>query len=764
MAGHPWFDFLGLDAKYYDEWAQRILREGLQGDEPYFMGPLYPHLLAAVYAVFGRSLDAVRAIQVVLSAGTVGVLHLLGRAWGGPRLAMFCSGVAALYGPLIYYSVSLLYPTVTVLLAAVLLLALHESARRRSLGLAALAGVVLGVYALGRGNILLFAPLAFFWLVAAWGRPFTPRPSAWREGLPAGLVLTGATLAAILPATVHNLRAGDPALLTTNGGLNFYIGNGPMATGGHQTPVLRLERPDGTVETITADLHQDVECRTEAEYAVGRPLSYTEVSSFWFDETMRFIRANPGTFLSRLVMKAVHFWSTYEIPQIEHFGYFRRYSLPLRGPVLGFGLVGPLAVVGMGLALRRPGKWALPLLYVVAYSTSIVLFFVLARYRLPVLPALLPFSGVAALATVDAVRGRRFLPAGGIVGAAVVLGWAMQANFYGVDESKGIAQILYRHGIVADSNGEWEQAIGHYRSALELKPDYDKCHLNLGVDLARTGRAAEAEEHLRRAQEINPEYYRAPFNLGLLLEEQGRFDEARAAYARAIELEPRHLLARTALAEMELLANDLDGAREQLRAVREYDGRWESPRNDLARARAARLSAYVEERAALARAGHAECFAASPAVRRAEIERLREDHDAALAVLGEYFRGGGDCAEAYLVLGRILLRREEMPAAQDAFERALAADEGLPGVRLGLGLLAAIRGDAATAIDRLADEARRFPDSAEACLELGLVYERLRGDRAEAEKWYDRYLERGGDPQLLAGRRAFAPAPGREGS
>ena len=30
-------------------------------------------------------------------------------------------------------------------------------------------------------------------------------------------------------------------------------------------------------------------------------------------------------------MKAVHFWSTYEIPQIEHFGYLRQYSGPLRG-------------------------------------------------------------------------------------------------------------------------------------------------------------------------------------------------------------------------------------------------------------------------------------------------------------------------------------------------------------------------------------------------------------------------------------------------
>ena len=49
---YPWFDFLGLDSKYYDEWAQKILRDGVQGEEPYFMGPLYPHLLAIGYKMF----------------------------------------------------------------------------------------------------------------------------------------------------------------------------------------------------------------------------------------------------------------------------------------------------------------------------------------------------------------------------------------------------------------------------------------------------------------------------------------------------------------------------------------------------------------------------------------------------------------------------------------------------------------------------------------------------------------------------------------
>ncbi|MBZ0268224.1 glycosyltransferase family 39 protein, partial [bacterium] len=158
MAPYPWFDFLGLDAKYYDEWAQRLLAEGWLGKDPYFMGPLYPHLLAAIYAVAGHSLDAVRGVQMVLSAGTVAMMHVFVRPYGGPRLAGVASGMAAVYGPFVYYSTSILYPTLTVFLAVLLLHALLRAAERESTGWTIAAGATMGVFALGRGNILLFAP------------------------------------------------------------------------------------------------------------------------------------------------------------------------------------------------------------------------------------------------------------------------------------------------------------------------------------------------------------------------------------------------------------------------------------------------------------------------------------------------------------------------------------------------------------------------------------------------------------------------------
>jgi tetratricopeptide (TPR) repeat protein len=760
LSQYPWFDFLGLDAKYYDEWALRILDKGLQGKDPYFMGPLYPHLLALVYAIFGRSLNAIRGLQIAMSLASIVLCHFLNRRIGGPSLARLSSAMAAVYAPIVYYAVSIHYPALNVFLACSILLLLLEAALRGSNRLAFASGIMMGVYALGRANILLFAPAAFLWLIAAWKKPFAPSLAHWREGVLPAVLLTLGTVLAVSPATIHNAFTSDPTFLTTNGGLNFYIGNGPMASGGHETPILYVERDDGSIETIVADLHKDVECRTEAERAAGRPLTYTETSSFWFHETFRYIREHPGTFLSKLVMKTVHFWSAYEIPQIDHFGYFRRFSTPLRGPVLTFGLVGPLSLLGMALALRQWRRWLLLYLFVFTYSTSIVLFFVLARYRLPIMPALFPFAAYAILEMIAAIRARAGLSFGKLAAATALLVLLAHANFYGVDEAKGIAQVLYRHGIVEDSRGNWEAAIRHYRDALAMKPQYDKCHLNLGVDLARVGRREEAMQHLLAAEELNPAYYRAPFNRGLLLEELGRYNEAETAYARAVELEPRYLVAVLALAEMRILRNDLDEARRLLQNVLDYDGRWEGEQNPSARARAAHLLRYLGEREQLRKRWLDGCFRQDESFRLAELVRLRGRRDEALERYRSIFAKDHECADAYRSLGELLVEKGDLEEAERCLTRALEIEPRFPGVHLALARLDAMRGMGEMAAGHLERELEVDPGKPIVHLELGLVRELLLGDSLRAEESYRRFHEAGGDPGLLEARRRKARAGG----
>ena len=79
----------------YDQIALNILSgKGFSGASFYyppgsdvptsFWDPLYPYFLAAVYAVFGHSIPAVRVVQALIGAGSVAMAWHIGRRLAGP--------------------------------------------------------------------------------------------------------------------------------------------------------------------------------------------------------------------------------------------------------------------------------------------------------------------------------------------------------------------------------------------------------------------------------------------------------------------------------------------------------------------------------------------------------------------------------------------------------------------------------------------------------------------------------------------------------
>ncbi len=93
-------------------------------------------------------------------------------------------------------------------------------------------------------------------------------------------------------------------------------------------------------------------------------------------------------------------------------------------------------------------------------------------------------------------------------------------------------------GIVLANSGRIDEAIEHYRKALEIKPDYPDAHNNLGIALASGGRIDEAIEHYEKALEINPDYAIAYNNLGIALASRRRDVEAMAHFRKALEIDP----------------------------------------------------------------------------------------------------------------------------------------------------------------------------------------------------------------------------------
>lgn len=98
--------------------------------------------------------------------------------------------------------------------------------------------------------------------------------------------------------------------------------------------------------------------------------------------------------------------------------------------------------------------------------------------------------------------------------------------------------------------GRPQDALVHYRQAVQLNPDFFMAHERLGELLLRLGFPLDAEPHFRAALRLRPDFADAHDNLGSLLAEQGRLDEALAHMSRAIEIQPDYVEAHFNLASV----------------------------------------------------------------------------------------------------------------------------------------------------------------------------------------------------------------------
>ena len=187
----------------------------------------------------------------------------------------------------------------------------------------------------------------------------------------------------IIPVTVHNVLVGDDlVLMTSNLGLNFFVGNNPDARGYY-------EKPKGM------DFDTDSSGSKIAMFLTGRTLKPSEVSRFWFQRALAFMKAQPRAFLRLTLNKLLFFWNAYEIPQAEDFHFFKRFTPLLRRPLLSFSVLGPLGLLGMALSLGRWRKTYFLLAFVFSLMAVTVLFFVLARFRIQVCAVLMVFAAHA---------------------------------------------------------------------------------------------------------------------------------------------------------------------------------------------------------------------------------------------------------------------------------------------------------------------------------------------------------------------------------
>jgi tetratricopeptide (TPR) repeat protein len=100
----------------------------------------------------------------------------------------------------------------------------------------------------------------------------------------------------------------------------------------------------------------------------------------------------------------------------------------------------------------------------------------------------------------------------------------------------------YSYSLVARLLGKQDKlelAITEYRRAIELDSMHPEFPYGLSTVLRRAGKLDEAEAECRKAIALSPKYAPARVAFGDILRDQGKRDEAIVEYRRAIELDPR---------------------------------------------------------------------------------------------------------------------------------------------------------------------------------------------------------------------------------
>ena len=653
------------DARTYWTWSGILIERGFLGRNPFFLGPLYPYVLA-VLRLLGASVGAVLQVQALWGALAAVLLADAARRLARPAIGLAIGAIVAVHPMAVFFDGLVLMESLLFFLEALLLWwvvrAGEAPAGVRPLFL---TGVLIAILAEGRAtSALLLLPAVLFLL--PWRRdadlargtaregavpaPVATGPSARPRPGPgiarAGLALAAGFALVALPVAARTWVVSHEWIpFTYNFGFNLYAGNHPGATGTfHSITETHLISPVGEIRedgAIEADGREYL-AKTE-----GVTLAARASSDYWAAKAWGWMREHPGDAARLTLRKLGMMWSRREYAQIESADEFNRLAGPLGLAGLGsFALLGALALPGLVLAWGRGRAARFVAGYVVVLTLAVLPFFVVDRYRHHLIPGVVLLAALTlgrawTLARTRDARRLAVLAAGALAGLALTFA-----------PGPAISARKFEWGLAFDIGSRWlargrpDLAAESFERAVRLEPG--------------GGAFTRGATHATERADL---YY----NYGLALRALGRESEATAWFERAVAVAPDRAPALRALADARLRAGDAARAESLYAALAAQVG-GEGPSLE-GRGRAAAQQGRLEEAAALferAVAAEPRLHAAWGALIRAQVQLGRAA--AAESSLARAAVAGLEPAtlEAHRALVEILAGR------RDAAERALA--------------------------------------------------------------------------------------------
>lgn len=467
----PTFNYLqqGLDMERFDRWAMRIAQGDLfLGNKTYFQAPFYTYFLAAIYRLFGHNYLAVRLIQFLIGSFTCLLIFLAGREIFGEKVGVIAGLLSAFYGPFIFYEGVLLRAVLVIFLTSVLIYALAKAGRRPRVRNWLFCGAILGLSILTRPNALILTPFIIFWI----GIYF--RKEAGRRIVRYCALFLLGILISLLPLFLRNQLVGVKFYaISAQGPIAFMAGNN------YDAQVVGWNPPPSAME---------IEKRTGGN------------AGAMYREAWRLILKYPKVWGKLQLQKFSAFWNAYEVPNNVNFYLYRRLFPTLRLSIVSFGAIAPLGIVGIFLCGRRWRKVLFLYLLVAGIMASVLLFYIISRFRQGVVPPLILFAAYTIFWAYRKFRNKQYLPLTLSLMATVLLyslllppyGELIRPNDY------------FSMGMAFAEKGRSDEAINFYQEAIKGAPFWPAIHYFLGLEYSRKKMYKEAIRELRLALYMEP--------------------------------------------------------------------------------------------------------------------------------------------------------------------------------------------------------------------------------------------------------------------
>ncbi len=540
------------DGDFYYEWARDIGSGDILGNKVFMKWPLYAYLLALLLKISKNSVSAVYAFQFMLGAVNCVLLYFIARAMFNRAVAFIAALLCAWYALFTFYDGLLTYSNLSLFLNSLLFLWILKIQHHPDIKNLFLTGIILGICTIAQTNIVIFAVPAVLWILRR------ERLSLVRALYVFSCFIAGLSIIIGTVFLRNYLVAKDFVLISGNVGVTFYSGNNPDSDGTFRPPFLMTRYLYG--------MNRDA--RIIAKMSLNREPKASEVSNFWFNKSLNFIRNEPARYIKLLFKKFVYLFSPKEVILDPEYGIIIDKAKVFKIMFLDLKFIMPLILFGVFLNLKRFKELGLLYLIIIAFSVSIISFFVASRYRIAMIPFLMIFASSGIFILWEAVRKKSFLRLAlfmGVISVFVLV--KPKENF-----------VKFRYYIAQANNytinSDYENALRFIKLAYAIEPNNPEAAFSLAGAYYDMKEFSMAEDKFKETIRIAPLSVDAYYNLGLLYIQQKRFKEAVRVLEKTIALDSDDILAHFELGRAYKATGNPKLARDEFNLALKKINRW----------------------------------------------------------------------------------------------------------------------------------------------------------------------------------------------